>query len=262
MPDRRSTLVLAVALLASLYAPTAALAQDQPKDILAPGGKLRVGVYLGSPTSMVRQASGENQGVAFVLGNELARRLGVAFEPVIHSRVAEIVEAIKVGKIDFTVTNATPAREQDVDFSQTLLSLELGYLVPAGSQIVAIADIDKAGTRIGVSQGSSSERALPKTLALASIVSAPSLKEAVQMLNSGQLDAFATNKSILFEMSDGMAGVRVLDGRWGTEQMAVAIPKGRDGARDYVRKFVDDVRANGLLSQAVKQSGLRGAAQD
>lgn len=258
MPDRRSTLLLAVTLVASLCLATAVPAQDQPRDILAPGGKLRVGVYPGSPTSMVRQPSGETHGVAFDLGKELAKRLGAAFEPVTHSRVAEIVEAIKAGKVDFTVTNATPARAQDVDFSQTLLSLELGYLVPAGSKIVSIDEIDKAGRRIGVSQGSTSERALPKILTLASIVSAPNLKEAAQMLNGGQLDAFATNKSILFEMADGLPGAKVLDGRWGTEHMAIAVPKGRDGARDFIRKFVEDVRQNGVLSEAVKQSGLRG----
>jgi polar amino acid transport system substrate-binding protein len=208
---------------------------------------------------MVRQgASGETHGVAYDLGNELAKRLGVAFEPVIHRRVAEVLDAMKAGNVDFTVTNATPARAQDVDFSQTLFSLELGYLVPVNSLIVVIAEVDKAGRRIGVSQGSTSERTLPKMLTQAVIVPAPSLKEAVQMMNDNRLDAFATNKSILFEMSDGMPGARVLEGRWGVEHMAAAVPKGRDGAHDYLRKFVDEIQKTGLLSQAIKQSGLRG----
>jgi polar amino acid transport system substrate-binding protein len=165
---------------------------------------------------------------------------------------------MKAGNVDFTVTNATPARAQDVDFSQTLLSLELGYLVPANSPIVVVADVDKTGRRIGVSQGSTSERTLPKMLTQAAIVPAPSLKDAVQMMNDNRLDAFATNKSILFEMSDGMPGARVLDGRWGVEHIAAAVPKGREGAHDYLRGFVEEVRKNGLLGQAVKQSGLRG----
>jgi len=264
MHSRRALLVLASALLASVVVQLPSVAQDSAAQILAPQilapeGKLRVGVYLGSPTSMVQQgASGEAHGVAYDLGRELAKRLGVGFEPVIHSRVAEVLEAMKAGKVDFTVTNATPARAQDVDFTQTLFSLELGYLVPAHSPIVAIADMDKAGRRIGVSQGSTSERTLPKVVIQAAIVPAPSLKDAVQMMNDNKLDAFATNKSILFEMSDGMPGARVLDGRWGVEHMAAAIPKGRDGAQDYLRKFVDEIQKNGLLNGAIKQSGLRG----
>ncbi|MET0869218.1 MAG: transporter substrate-binding domain-containing protein [Pseudorhodoplanes sp.] len=259
MRSRRTLLVLVAALIASTAVQLPCFAQDQAAQILAPGGKLRVGVYLGSPTSMVRQGgSGEAHGIAYDLGRELAKRLGVAFEPVIHRRVAEVLDAMKSGNVDFTVTNATPARAQDVDFSQPLFSLELGYLVPAGSVMLTAADVDKPGRRIGVSQGSTSERTLPKMLTQAVIVPAPSLKDAVQMLNDGRLDAFATNKSILFEMSDDMPGAKVLDGRWGVEHMAAAVPKGREGAHDDVRKFVAEIQKIGLLSQAIKQSGLRG----
>jgi polar amino acid transport system substrate-binding protein len=259
MQSRRALPVLAATLFASVAVQQPSFAQDPAAQILAPGGKLRVGVYLGSPTSMVRQgASGEMHGVAYDLGNELAKRLGVAFEPVIHRRVAEVLDAMKAGQVDFTVTNATAARAQDVDFSQPLFSLELGYLVPVNSPIVAIAEVDKAGRRIGVSQGSTSERTLPKMMTQAVIVPAPSLKDAVQMLNDNRIDAFATNKSILFEMSDDIPGARVLEGRWGVEHMAAAVPKARDGAHDYLRKFVDEIQKSGLLSEAIKQSGLRG----
>lgn len=208
---------------------------------------------------MVRKAgSDQTHGITFDLGKELAQRLGVTFEPVTFQRVAEVIDAIKAGNVDFTVTNASPARAELVDFSQTVLSLELGYLVPGHSSIREVADLDKAGMRIGVSKGSTSERNLPKLLKNASVVPAPNLKEAAQMMDRKELDAFATNKSILFEMSDGMPGSRILDGRWGTEHMAVAIPKGRDAARDYVRKFVEDVQKGGQLKRAIEQSGLRG----
>ncbi len=79
------------------------------------------------------------------------------------------------------------------------------------------------------------------------------------MIGNKQLDAFATNKPILFEMSDGIPGSRILDGRWGVEHVAVAIPKGREIARDYIRRFVEDVQQSGLLAGAVLRSGLRGS---
>ena len=59
-------------------------------------------------------------------------------------------------------------------------------------------------------------------------------------------------------MSDDLPGARVLEGRWGVEHMAAAVPKTRDGAHDYLRKFVDDIQTSGLLSEAIKRSGLRG----
>jgi len=150
MRGGRALLVLAAALFACVAFQLPSFAQDPAAQILAPGGNLRVGVYLGSPTSMVRQGpSGEPHGVAYDLGMELAKRLGVKFEPVIHRRVAEVLDAMKAGHVDFTVTNATAARAQDVDFSQPLFSLELGYLVPVGSPILTTADVDMAGRRIG-----------------------------------------------------------------------------------------------------------------
>jgi polar amino acid transport system substrate-binding protein len=228
--------------------------------LLAPSGKLRVGVFAGSPLSMVQVArTGETHGISFDLGRELAERLGIPFEHVTYGRVAEVLEGIKAREVDFTVSNATPVRARDVDFSQTLLSLELGYLVPANSPILSLGDIDKTGLRIGVTMGSTSERTLPALLPNALVVPVPSLKEAIHKLVMDHLDVFATNKPILFEMADAMPRARILDGRWGVEHIAIAIPKGRDVAHDYIRRFVDDVQQNGFLAWAMEQAALRGA---
>ena len=55
----------------------------EARQALAPTGKLRVGLQLGSPSNVIRDsASGEMKGVGFDLGKELARRIGVPFEPV------------------------------------------------------------------------------------------------------------------------------------------------------------------------------------
>ena len=234
-------------------------AQDTRND-LAPTGKLRVGAYPGSPLSMVRdQKTGETHGLSVDLGKVLAQRLGVPFELVSYQRIADVLDAMKAGALDFTVSNATPARAQDVAFSPTLLSLELGYLVPIASSITAADDVDRPGVRIGVPQGSTSERALPKLLANATVVPATNLKVAMEMLARHELDVFATNKAILYEMSDQLGGARILDGRWGVEHVAIAIPKGNERALGYVSRFVEEARASGLVMHAAEDAGLRGA---
>jgi hypothetical protein len=40
------------------------------------------------------------------------------------------------------------------------------------------------------------------------------------MLAEHKIDVYATNKANLFEMSDALPGSRVLDGRWGLENLA------------------------------------------
>src|SRR5258705_5776067 len=104
-----------IAALVLAYATIAAQPAQDMQRILAPSGKLRVGVYPGSPTSMIQDApSGQRKGVTYDIGTELAKRLGVPFEPVVFQRVAEVVDALKSGQIDFTITNASPARVKDL----------------------------------------------------------------------------------------------------------------------------------------------------
>jgi len=79
------------------------------------------------------------------------------------------------------------------------------------------------------------------------------------MLADGRIDAFATNKATLFEMAEKLPGSKVLDGHWGVERHAIAIPKGREAGLPFVRKFTDDVKAEGLVAAAISRAGLRGA---
>ena len=255
---------LAIAILGLLAAACAAMhgAPPEVRQTLAPTGKLRVGAYVDSPLSLIKDsATGEAKGVAFDTGRELAKRLGVPFEVIEFPRAAEVLVALKAGEVDFTVTNATAVRAKDMDFTSPLLLLELGYLVPPGSPIASPADVDRPGVRIGVTQGSTSQGTLPRLLKNATVVPAPSIKGAVEMLQRRGVDAFATNKPNLYQMSDLLPGSRVLDGQWGIERIAVAIPKGRDSAMPWLQKFVDDARSEGLVARAVERAGLRGTAK-
>jgi len=229
------------------------------RQALAPTGKLRVGVYPGSPFSMIRDSvSGETKGVTVEVGRALAMRLGVPYEAVEYQRIAEVLEAMKSGKVDITIANATPARAQDLDWTPPLLLIELGYLVLSGSPVASLADVDRPGIRVGVTQGGTSNSTLARELKNAKVVPAPTLKSAIEMLSRRSIDAYATNKANLFEMSDRLPGSRVLDGQWGLERLSIAIPKGRDQGMAYVRKFVEDVKSEGLVARAAERAGLRG----
>ena len=251
--------VLSLAVLpgcAGVYAPRNPAAAQA----LAPTGKLRVGLYPGTPTSILGDPLSANaRGVGFDLGRELAQSAGVAFEPVVFMKNVEVQAAAKAGSVDMVFTNATPARRNDLDFSPTVLQVELGYLVPAGSTIRALDQIDRTGARVGVSEGSTSEATLSRELRNATMVRTPSLKAAVDMLASGKLEAFATNKATLFEMAGELPGSQVLDGRWGLETFAIGIPKGREAALPLVSSFVGEAKANGAVARAVERAGLRGA---
>jgi polar amino acid transport system substrate-binding protein len=226
---------------------------------LAPTGKLRVGLYPGTPTSIVGDpASGDARGVGFDLGRALAQRVGIPIEPVVFAKNADVLAAAKSGTIDMVFTNATSARMADLDFSPAVLQVEQGYLVPASSAMHGLDEIDRDGVRVGLSRGSTSDATLSRELRNASIVRTYSLKDAIEMLSMGKLDAFATNKPTLFEMSGALPGSRVLDGRWGLENFAIGIPKGREAAMRLLRSFVADAKSTGTIVRAIERAGLRG----
>lgn len=248
-----------VALSFAGFAVSAEQAAPELQKLLAPSGKLRVGLYPGTPTSILDAKSSEPRGVGYELGKALAARLGVPYEPVVFAKNAEVLEAVKTGATDIAFTNASAARAKEMDFSQPYLEIELGYLVPKDSKIADVPNIDSKGVRVGVTQGSSSDGVLSRDLKNAEVVRVLTLKEGIDMMTEGKIDAYATNKATLFEMSDAAPGSKVLDGRWGFERHAIAIPKGRDQGLPFIRTFANEAMAQGLVKAAASRAGLRGA---
>jgi polar amino acid transport system substrate-binding protein len=227
------------------------------RQALAPTGKLRVGLYLGNPLSVTRDsASGEMKGVGFDLGKELARRMGVPYEPVVYPSSRAIVGSAKSGQWDIAFLTMSAVRAKDMDFTAPHVEIERGYLISGSSSISTLADVDRPGIRVAVPEDGGADIILSRALKNAVLVRG---SRALEMLKSGRADAFASNKPSLFEMSDQLPGFRVLDGRFATDPVAMAIPKGRDLGMAYARKFVEDAKSEGLVKAAIERAGIRGA---
>jgi len=123
----------------------------QERQALAPNGSLRVCLYLGGPTNALKDpATGEIKGVGFELGQALARRMNVPYEPIIHPTPRAVVEAVTSGGCDATFIAQDPDREKIMDFTAVYMSIEHGFLVPAGSAITTMSQVDRPGIRVGV----------------------------------------------------------------------------------------------------------------
>jgi len=256
----RSALALVLLILYTALsgcASTASLPTPEIQHILAPTGSLRVALYTGTPTSLL--SATDLRGVGYDLGRELARRLGVPFQPLVYPRNADVLDAMQAGRADVAFTNASAERAQGMDFTAPYLIIELGFLVTAKAPVTALADVDQPGVRVGVTAKSSSDTTLSRELKNALVIRAESVAAGVQMLSAGTLDVYATNKATLFEMADQLPGSRVLDGNWGLERHALATPKGRARALPYARAFIADAVATGRVQAAVTRSALRGA---
>lgn len=227
--------------------------------ILAPTGALRAALYPGTPTSILDPNARAPRGVGYELGRELACRLGVPYAPIVYAKNADVQEAIKSGHADVAFTNASPARQELMDFGPPYLLIELGYLVPAGSPVASSADIDRDGMRVGVAAGSTSEKMLSRLFRNAKVVPAATNQAGAELLAAGGIDAFATNKATLFNLSSALPGSRVLADRWGEERHAIGVPKGRVEGAAFIAAFTQDVLKQGLVTDAMERAGLRGA---
>lgn len=227
---------------------------------LAPTGKLRVGLILANPVLVSKDsASGELRGVAIDLGKDLAARLGVPFEPVGYPTVAKLVDSANSNEWDVAFLAFDPARASDMEFSAPYMEVDNTYLLPAGSKIKSLDDIDQPGIRIAVPEKSAPDLFLSRTLKNATLVRGKGgAAAALDILKSGQADAFAENRQLLTTASAKLPGSRVLDGRFSAVQHAVAVTKGRLEGVAYVRGYLEEAKASGLVQQAINQAGLIG----
>lgn len=232
-----------------------------PKHDIAPSGSLQVGLYQGSPTSYLADGTlTDNRGIGFALGKQLATNMDVTFKPIVFPKNADVLDAVKDRKVDLVFTNATPARAKFIQFSEPVIRLEKGFLLAPKSKIKSIGDLNNPNIRIGVSVGSSSEREVSELLSKAKLVKMSSTKETVEQLAAGKIDAFSSNKGILFELSDQVPGSSVMSDVIGYESMALGVPIDRPNVKPYLDDFIQSIKANGQLNSIIARSGLRGVA--
>ena len=226
---------------------------------LTPTGKLRVGLILSNQVLVSKDPStGELRGVTVNLGKVLAQRLGVPFEPVEYANPAALVKSFGTNDWDIAFLAFDPARAKEVDFSPSYMEVDNTYLVTARSKVEAVELADQSGITIAVPERSAPDLFLSRNLKLAKVLRVSGGAEAaIEALASGKADAYAENAHMLSLYADRLSGSRVLEGRYTVIQHAVATPKGKAAASEYLKTFVEEAKADGTVSEAIRAAGLR-----
>lgn len=231
----------------------------ETRQALAPTGQLRVAFLAGPLYATKDPATGELKGVAVDLGRELARRVGVPFQPVLYPNPAVIVTGAKSGEWDVALMGINAERAAVVDFSAPYMEVEQGYLARAGVPITTASDVDKPGIRVAVTEKTGADAHLSSTLKNATLVRTKTVGDLDAALESGRADVIAASKTLLYERAAKQPGARVLEGRFLVEPIGMGAPKGRNAiAANYVAKFVEEAKASGAVKSAIDRAGLRG----
>jgi polar amino acid transport system substrate-binding protein len=202
----------------------------------------------------------EPRGPAPDIARELGRRLGVPVEFVQFDTAGKLADGVKTGVWDAAFLGAEPQRANEIAFTAAYLEIPSTYLVPAGSPIRSIADVDKAGVRIAVSERSAYELWLTRNIKHAKLVYAQGIDGSFQIFVADKLEALAGLKPRLLTDVQKLPGARLLDGQFTAVQQAIGTPKSRTAAAEYLRQFVEDVQASGLVAEAISRNGVEGVS--
>jgi polar amino acid transport system substrate-binding protein len=248
------------ALLVLLLASIAAAQQVPPavRSELAPSGTLRVGINFGNALLATRGATGSEGGIAVDLGRELARRLAVPMTIVPYNSAGAMADGARTGSWDVAFLAADPGRAGEIAFAPPYLEIESTYLVPAGSPLETMADVDRPGVRIAVSEKSAYDLFLSRSLKQATLVRTPGVDASNAMFFKDKLDALAGLKPVLVEIAEQHPGTRVIDGGFTSVQQALGTPKNRTAGVQYLRSFIEDAKASGLVARLVQSNKIRG----
>jgi len=233
-------------------------AADAVRQQLAASGTLRVGVNLGNFLLVSKQGADGIGGIVPDLAQELARRLGVSVELVTYPQAGHVADAATTGAWDVAFIGAEPQRASEIDFTEPYIEIEATYLVPAGSPIRSIAEVDRKGVRIAVASRSAYDLWLARNIQQAELVRAEGIEGSYQLFVKEKLDVLAGLKPRLLQDREKLPGSRILEGRFTAVQQAIGTPKGRPAAAAYLRDFAKDIRTSGLVAQLIERHGVRG----
>lgn len=226
---------------------------------LAPTGFLRAAINTGNNLLVTgRDSAGDPEGVAPDLAREIASRLGRPIRFVLFPRPAALADAATDGVWDIGLIGAEPARAEKIAFTDAYAQIEAGYLAPAGSPLEHISDVDQPGVRISVAAGSAYHLWLERNLKRATLAPSASPAEAEALFAAEKLDVLAGLRDGLQASLDRLGGGRILPGRFMAVQQAVGTRKDKAAGAAFLRSFVEEAKASGLIARLIDRHGMTG----
>jgi polar amino acid transport system substrate-binding protein len=226
---------------------------------LTPTGKLRIAIAIApAPSAQFAIKDGDTyRGVAVILGQALAKKLGVDAELIVHNGSGEVQNSAAQNKWDVAFMPVDEERKKFVDFGNAYHLLQSTYLVSPSAKINSVKDANAAGFRVGGVANTATFRASSKSAPNATHVAFEKADTAVSELRDSKLDAIAFSRESLTGLQAKVPGSRIIDDAFMNSCTAVALPKSKPDALVYVSQFIDEAIGSGLVRKALDQMGLK-----
>lgn len=219
---------------------------------LAPDGVLPAAINLGNPVLAQGTVSAPT-GVTVDIARELASRLGVELDFLSFDAARKSFDALVDGSATVGFLAVEPARATDVTFSAPYLVIEGVFVVPAESGLLAAADVDRSGVRIGVKDGSAYDLFLSRTVQHAELQRGA---EGIEIFREHNLEVGAGIRQPVTDFVATHPEYRMLPERFMQIQQAVAVSRSSSAETvAFVSEFVNELKTSGFIAESLLRSG-------
>jgi polar amino acid transport system substrate-binding protein len=226
---------------------------------LAPTGVLRAAINMGNFLLVTGKApSGDPSGVSADIAAAIAARLGVPVKYVPYARPGEMADDAEKGLWDIGNIGAEPQRAAVINFTAAYCEIEATYLVPAGSPIRGVGEVDQPGKRLAVTARSAYGLWLENNIKKAELVQFDSADAALKAFVDEKMDAYAGLRPALVGLAEKLPGSRILDGQFSAVQQAVGTPKKNTAGFAFLREFVEEAKRSGVVASLIERHGVTG----
>jgi polar amino acid transport system substrate-binding protein len=226
---------------------------------LAPTGVLRAGINMSNFLLVNgRTPDGGPAGVSPSLAAAIAERLGVPVRYIPYPRPGELADDAGTGAWDIGLIGAEPQRAEKIAFTAAYAEIEATCLVPPGSPITSLGEVDRAGIRIASAERAAYDLWLERNIRHAELRRAGGLDASFALFRDEGLEALAGLRPKLLSDQALMPGSRMLDGAFMTVQQAVGTARTNAEGAAFLRGFVEEAKASGLIARLIARHGVEG----
>lgn len=215
-------------------------------------GKISFAMSGGYPPFNFYNDKNELVGFDVDVSKEVAKRLGVEFEPV-TTEWSGIIEGLRSGTYDGILGSmaVTEKRLKVVDFSTPYYYSGAQLLVKKGSSYNSPEDLK--GKTIGLVTGTTFENDAEK-LGAGEVKLYKDDNQTLMELNNGVVDAVITDRVVgVNAINKGKFDIELLGNPLRSEDIAVAFRQGDDSLREAVNKILQEMHEDGTLTKFSKK---------
>ena len=234
--------------------PDAAIQQE-----LAPSGVMRVAFNYNNRNNAARNPiTGALTGPGIDMSCKLAEGTHAQFVAIAYLGVPPLLVGLANGDWDAAFAFDQTLGPPGITAAIPHIGVDNTYLVSADAPFQKVADVDAPGVRISVAQGSSGDIYLGRTLKYATLVRTAATPQALDLLRTGQVDAFAGGRGPQVLAFIACCGGRLLPDNFLIANLAMVVPdtatRHSGAGLQYINEFVDWAKTSGLVQEAIDRA--------